>query len=288
MSGETTTLARAWAVGRGDGLTLGFTDHDGVLEFEGIRFRPEAGMSAAAVMQSSGLSVDNSEAAGVLSDDAITEADIAAGRWDGAEVRLWEVDWTAPEVRRLVFRGSLGEITRQGAAFRAELRGLAEGLNLPRARVFHPRCAALLGDAACGVDLDGPGYRAEAVLEAVADETRLALGPLEGFDERWFERGTVEVLDGPAAGLTGSIKRDTALPGGRREVELWTAFGAPLAPGDRLRLTAGCDKHPETCRLKFHNFLNFRGFPHLPSEDWLTAPKIAPARRATTTSRWPL
>jgi uncharacterized phage protein (TIGR02218 family) len=38
-----------------------------------------------------------------------------------------------------------------------------------------------------------------------------------------------------------------------------------------VRLEAGCDKRAETCRLKFANFLNFRGFPHLPGEDWLTA-----------------
>jgi uncharacterized phage protein (TIGR02218 family) len=34
---------------------------------------------------------------------------------------------------------------------------------------------------------------------------------------------------------------------------------------------AGCDKRAETCRAKFGNFLNFRGFPHIPGEDWVTA-----------------
>jgi hypothetical protein len=32
-----------------------------------------------------------------------------------------------------------------------------------------------------------------------------------------------------------------------------------------LRLEAGCDKRAETCRLKFGNFLNFRGFPAFPA-----------------------
>jgi uncharacterized phage protein (TIGR02218 family) len=44
-----------------------------------------------------------------------------------------------------------------------------------------------------------------------------------------------------------------------------------LAVGDRVRLTAGCDKRMETCRLKFNNFLNFQGFPDLPGEDWVMA-----------------
>jgi uncharacterized phage protein (TIGR02218 family) len=38
-----------------------------------------------------------------------------------------------------------------------------------------------------------------------------------------------------------------------------------------IRLEAGCDKRAETCRLKFDNFLNFRGFPHIPGEDWLSS-----------------
>ncbi len=46
---------------------------------------------------------------------------------------------------------------------------------------------------------------------------------------------------------------------------------ADLRPGDMLRFTAGCDKRAETCRMKFANMPNFRGFPHIPGEDWLTA-----------------
>ncbi|MFO1165791.1 MAG: DUF2163 domain-containing protein [Paracoccus sp. (in: a-proteobacteria)] len=56
-------------------MVLGFTDHDRGLSFEGIEFRPDAGLSARAVVQGSGLSVDNTEAAGALSDSAITEID---------------------------------------------------------------------------------------------------------------------------------------------------------------------------------------------------------------------
>ena len=56
-----TTIARAWAVRRADGLQLGFTDHDGALSFEGIVFRPEAGLTAQALVQGLGLAVDNTD-----------------------------------------------------------------------------------------------------------------------------------------------------------------------------------------------------------------------------------
>lgn len=268
-----TTIARAWAVGRGDGLVLGFTDHDRSLRFEGIEFRPDSGLSAKAVVQGAGLAVDNSEAEGMLSDDAITEADLMAGRWDGAEVRLWEVDWRSVADRRMIFRGSLGEVTRQGRAFRAELRGLGEALNRPLGRVYHPRCSAVLGDGQCRAKLDALGYGATAVVRKVEGSV-FTFDGLPGFDLRWFERGTLTVTSGAASGLSGVVKRDLALPGGR-EIELWTGPGIAPAVGDMVRLVAGCDKRPQTCRLKFNNFLNFRGFPHLPSEDWLIAPQAA-------------
>lgn len=270
-----TTLARAWAITRRDGLVLGFTDHDGMLDFAGIRFRPDSGLTARAIVQTAGLAVDNSEAEGALTDDAISEADLMAGLWDGAELHMWEVDWTNPAARRLVFRGSLGEVARANGAFRAEMRGLSEPLNTARGRRYHPRCSARLGDGQCKVDLSKPGLSGEGVLETVADGDKLVIGPIGAFDQGWFERGVVEVLDGAAKGQIGRIKNDRALPGQGRAIDLWDDLGLLPQAGDHVRLTAGCDKHSLTCRLKFDNFLNFRGFPHLPNEDWLMSPDHA-------------
>jgi phage terminase large subunit-like protein len=84
----------------------------------------------------------------------------------------------------------------------------------------------------------------------------------------------VKARYGAAAGLVAVVKNDRLTAGGR-VVELWEALRAPLEPGDAVRLEAGCDKRAETCRLKFSNFMNFRGFPHVPGEDWLTAYPVA-------------
>lgn len=267
-----TNIARAWAITRADRLVLGFTDHDRVLTFDGQEFRPESGLSARAIIQGAGLSVDNSEAEGALTDDAITEADLMAGRWDGAELRMWEVDWTNTSSRRLAFRGHLGEVSRANGAFRAELRGLSEPLNAATGRVFHPRCAARLGDAQCGIALDNPNFYAETVVEMLEEGRLFRFAAFEAYDSAWFEGGEMIVTSGAAEGLRGRIKNDRALPGGGREIELWEGLGLQPASGDGLRLVVGCDRRAETCRLKFRNYLNFRGFPHLPPEDWLLAP----------------
>lgn len=271
LAGGVTGLCRLWQVTRRDGARLGFTDHDCDLAVEGVTFRAGAGLTASALQQSTGLSVDNTEAAGALSSEAIAEGDLAAGRYDGAEVRIWLARWEAPEERREMFRGSLGEVVRRGAEFRAELRGLAEPLNQPVGLAYSRTCSAVLGDGRCRFDTAQPGYSAEVAVEEVDDERRLfRFGALAGYEDRWFEGGRLEVLDGAAAGLVSMVRADRIEPAGRR-VELWQSVRAPLAVGDRLRLVAGCDKRAETCRAKFANFLNFRGFPHMPGEDWLTA-----------------
>ena len=64
---RTTHVCRCWAVARKDGVTLGFTDHDQPLSFDGINFAADTGLSALALQQTTGLSVDNTEAVGALS-----------------------------------------------------------------------------------------------------------------------------------------------------------------------------------------------------------------------------
>ncbi|MBN2741053.1 MAG: DUF2163 domain-containing protein [Rhodobacteraceae bacterium] len=271
LASGATTIARAWAVTRNDGTVLGFTDHDVAFSFEGIRFEPDSGMTAKTIAQGTGLSVDNSEAYGALSSEAITEADILAGRYDGAELRAWIVNWTDLAEHALLFRASMGEISRQEGAFTAELRGLAEALNVERGRVYHPRCAAVLGDGQCKFVPDQLGYSFEGAVASVKDGVTFTFEAVAGFEARWFEKGRFQVLTGPSAGLLGLVKNDHSLAGDVREIELWQRIGAGIAVGDRVRLEAGCDKRAGTCRDKFANFLNFRGFPHIPGEDWLVS-----------------
>lgn len=269
-----TTVCRCWAVQRQDGETYGFTDHDLDLTFDGVVFRAASGMTARAFQQTTGLAVDNSEAVGALSDLALSETDLAAGRFDGAQVRCWQVNWAAPAQRIMLFRGHFGEVTRGAGSFRVELRGLADGLNQPQGRVFQTGCSAVLGDARCGFDLGQPGYREEVVLAAVSPEGVLQIQGLQTLAAGWFERGRIELLDGPGAGLKALIRVDRIVAGGR-EIELWQAPGVEPAAGQRVRLIAGCDRAATTCRSKFGNFVNFRGFPHIPGEDWLTSYPVA-------------
>lgn len=265
-----TTVCRAWTLTRRDGQVLGFTDHDRDLVVDGVACRADTGMTARVLHQTTGLSVDNTEAYGALSATSISEADLIAGRYDGAEVRAFLVNWRSPVDFVEQFRGYLGEVSRSGGAFKAELRGQSERLNQPQGKAYTPSCSALLGDGACRFNLAQPGYSVTGVVGSVDDGRGFMLTGVSGFDDRWFENGRLEILSGPAAGLVGVVKNDRQV-GGSRKVDLWTSIGAEVGVGAQARLLAGCDKTQNTCRVKFANFLNFRGFPHIPGEDWLAS-----------------
>lgn len=264
-----THTCRCWELRRTDGVRLGFTDHDCPLSFDGLTFTPQGGLTARALASSAGLSVDNTSALGVLSDARISEADIAAGRFDGAEVTVWLVCWDDVDARQVQFRGTIGEITRANGAFEAELNGLAEPLNQPVGRTYLRTCGAALGDAACGVDLRDAAFVLDHQLDATLTDAGFAVAD-GGFADGWFAQGLCEVLTGAGAGLRQAIRLDE-LRDGERRIALWAPFPVPLAAGDRLRLIAGCDKRAATCRDKFANFANFRGFPDIPGEDWLVS-----------------
>ena len=263
-----TTLCRAWGLTCRDGEFFGFTDHDCDLAFDGMTFKAGSGLTARALQQATGLSVDNTEALGALSDTTLRAEDIEAGRFDAADVRCWLVNWQDLSLRWLQFRGSIGELRRAGSAFEAELRGLSEALNRPLGRVYQKPCSAVLGDDTCRFDLDLPGYSETRAIERNEEGRLFYWEDLAGFEHDWFTRGRLTVLTGAAEGLWSAIKQDRSDATGRL-IELWEPLRAPVAPGDLLQLDAGCDKRMETCRLKFNNLINFQGFPDIPGEDWV-------------------
>lgn len=265
-----TTLCRCWLLERRDGQAIGFTDHDQDLTFDGITFAAGSGLDASAIESSTGLSVDNTQAIGALTGAGLTEADIRAGLYDSAAVRLWLVDWAQPELRVLLFRGFLGEIEHGKALFEVELRGLSEVLNKTVGRSYLPVCDRLLGDAKCGVDLSQPGFVVVAAVTNVRDNRAVWANGISALEDGWFEFGTLEWMSGANKGAVAKVKFDT-VKAPRRIIEIWEEAALPIEIGDQFRLTVGCNKSAQTCKAKFNNINNFRGFPDIPGDDWVAA-----------------
>ena len=263
-----TTLCTVWRVERADGEVFGFTDHDLPLDLDGVQYAPAAGFSAGAIEKSADLAVDTASAAAALSSDAITEGDLARGLWDGARVDVWRVDWSTPNLKYHVFAGRIGEARRGAQAFEAELRGLQAPLNTPRGRVFSRYCDADVGDGRCDVNLAAPSFHgAGAVSEVLSARAFTATG-LAAFADGWFSEGRISWGLGGVADV--AVHRQA---GTLATIELLDV-SAGLQVGAAFDISAGCDKRLETCRTKFANSLNFRGFPHMPGNDALQAGPI--------------
>ncbi len=252
LAAEATTLALTWRIVRRDGVALGFTTHDRAVWVEGLEYRPAPGMSPSAIELSDGMDVSTMEMVGALSGAAISESDLAAGLFDGAAVRVALVDWEAPEAGVMpLAQGSIGAVSREGAAFTAELRGAS--FEAEPVELLSPECRAELGDARCRVDL--AAWTRMARVEAVA-------GAVVSFDdveeaEGWFAYGRLRC---PRNGRDAAIMESAGEAVTLREA-------ADLVPGDRAELRAGCDKRFATCRDRFANAANFRGEPHVPGAD---------------------
>lgn len=264
LAGGVTTLARCWQLTRRDGVVMGFTDHDADLAFDGVTYHARSGLEASEAETELGFSVGNIDAAGVLHSAGITEADIGRGLYDGAEVSVHVVDWNNPDNRQWLDVMVIGEIRRGDVAFVAELRSAAHRFDEERGRLYTSRCGADLGDARCKKAI----IPSIGVAIAFTGQSEVRLSGVGAFASGWFTGGRLVFTSGGNAGHAVEIRRHQ-LDGASAVIDLWLDVPQPMAIGDGVALTPGCDKGFTTCRAKFANHVNFQGFPHIPGTDFL-------------------
>jgi uncharacterized phage protein (TIGR02218 family) len=261
----TTTLCYCWRLMLQSGEKMGFTDHDEAIMFDGTKFEAQAGYSSSEIESSLGFSVDNLEASGALSSTQISEARLNSGDFDHAQIEVWKVNWIDPSQRVLQRKGHLGEVNYGQGYFKAEVRGLAHLLNQPKGRLYHYGCDASLGDARCTVVL--ASFSTTGTISAVR-ENSFDISGIAGFADDWFTRGQVVFQSAINIGRALDIKRHRMI-GSTLRIDLWSAPKFMVMVGEQVKLVAGCDKQFATCRSKFSNTQNFRGFPHMPGSDFV-------------------
>lgn len=264
------TLAHVWLVTRRDEQVFAFTDHDRALVFQSHACEPSAALTPGAIEKSTGLGVDTASSSGALSSVAIDEAELARGLWDGARVDIYRVDWSDPTLYVHLFAGRIGEVRRGASAFEAELRGLQAPLNKAVGRVFSRFCDADLGDTRCGKNIETGAFRGTGAVTELLGGASFRASGLSAFAQDWFARGRLVW----AAGGESEVATHRLEAGGA-VIELLEAPGDVLTLAAGFTVYAGCDKRFETCRAKFANGVNFRGFPHMPGNDVIQSGPMA-------------
>jgi len=267
LDSGTTTLCWCWRLTRDDGLVLGFTNHDVDIGFDSTVFEATAGFHGTEVSSSLGLSVDNLDVSGALQSARLDAGDLAGGLFDDAQVEIYIVNWQDINQRVLIRQGNLGEVKRGNLIFEAEIRGLAHKLNQPFGRLFQFPCDADLGDQRCSIDLSLPQFKASGTVIEAEDRRRFGVSGLETYGANWFERGKLNWSSGANVNRSMEVKVHR-INQGTHIIELWQPMAGDVAITDTFTITAGCDKQFSTCRDKFNNGVNFRGFPTMPGNDF--------------------
>lgn len=263
---DITTLCHCWRVLLRDGVVYGFTDHDRVLTVGGTACQPQTGMIASEARKSLGMAVDTMDVEGAFSSAAIDADEVSAGKFDGATVEVWLVNWRKPDDAALLRVYAIAKITSADGRFVAELQSRMAALDRPNGRHIGRSCDAEFGNARCGMPLTNPAYRATGVVSAMLPDRSIEVTGLGGFASGWFIEGQLDWTSGANDGLSDVAVEDRTVGGDRRLTLRGDADGI-VAVGDTFTLAAGCDKAFATCKNRFGNAANFRGFPHLPGND---------------------
>jgi uncharacterized phage protein (TIGR02218 family) len=268
LAGGVTNLCHCWKLIRRDGVTLGFTDHDRDLTFGGVTFLAGTGLEAADLTSENNLAVGGGEVSGALSAASLNETALMGGLYDDASVEIWLVNWSDVTQRSLLDVASIGEIKRADHAFIAELRGLTHRLDQERGRVFRRECDANVGDSRCGINLASSTYKGTGTISAVLSANQIIVTGLSAYSDDWFTGGKLTWTTGANNGASVEIKQHVK-EGSDAILTLWMQPVAMPSIGETCELTVGCDKTFKMCRMKFNNTINFRGFPHMPGNDFV-------------------
>ena len=149
LAGEVTTVTTCLLIARQDGVTFAFTEHDQPLTVAGVTYLPEFSYEATAIRTGSEMKLDTLEAKGIFDSSAITDADLQAGKFDGADVVIIIVNWQNTAQYGVLRVATIGQVKRGQNSYTAELRGLARGFQTVITKVYQPSCRADLGDAQC-------------------------------------------------------------------------------------------------------------------------------------------
>ena len=284
---SSTALAEGWKVTRATDLAVyGWTTHDINDVIAGVTYRASQGLQPTAAHSTDTLQVDTLDVTAFL--DVSTEAELAAGVWDGSTIVHFEYRHdTLPTslgsdvlIKRV---GVVGQITRQNNTFTAEIRGLAHQLATRIGRSYTPVCpwrhaqwngATYVSSVECGIDLTGRIHTG-TITSLGAEPTREFSDSAQAQVMGYFDSGYITFTSGPNAGVTREVRRWE-----NKAFSLLRPFAYAAVVGNAYSACIGDDHTYETCLAVFNNLEpvaggGFGAFPHVPGQNAVYASPVS-------------
>ena len=248
------------------GATLTYTNADVPIVYAGNRFLANGPLVSGLKYKASvGLEVDKQQITiaarptDLISGNPVLNA-IREGALDGAEVQRDRVFLTAIGGAVIggvtLFHGRVSTVDNVGRT-QAQITVASDlvilDYDMPR-NLYSPTCLHALYDSGCGVPRGT--YAASGTAGAGSTASAIAFaGALAS-----HAQGSLVFTSGVNANVRATVK--SAVAG----ASLTLIYPLPAAPaaGDAFTVYAGCDHTPATCKARFSNLADFRGFPYVP------------------------
>lgn len=254
------TPSTEWA----DLPTLGYTslDYPLTLSAHSLTFYPSAGLLPSTI-ESEASKPSNLEM-GTVFDLDITESDILAGKWNGAKIELWRMNYEALGMgEEVLFSGIISTITNQQDTFKAELVGLSSRMDGNFGHLTSRICRKVgtFTDfpGACGYsEASSGGFLNQRTLtvSTVTDKTHISLTrSTDDVPDDFYTNGKMECLTGDNEGISREIQAATGVGTETVDVVLKRPFPLSIDAGDTFKMTVGCDGTLQRC-VYFDNVVN--------------------------------
>jgi hypothetical protein len=229
---EVTTLAGCLKITRKDGEVFAYTTHDQDLVISNgdspetfTTYQANGSYVPSASQTDNQMGVPNEEITGAIMATDITYEQLVAGKFNGATVQKFFVNWADLSQGKIILPGyKLGTITPEDNHFRTELRGMIDTLRARTGEVAEPVCRVDLFSPECGLNADD-FVQHGTVVSTDGHKTMVVSGITDSF----FPLFTEDLLVPPAATpweFTGGI--NSAFDFGNH------SGTAPIATGDAI------------------------------------------------------
>lgn len=251
-------IATCWKIETTKQDVIGITNHGSDLTIDGIVFHSNASFTPNELKKSADLKHNFLTIEGMLSHDLISKKSIELGEYDNAKIDIFLVDYNNPEnFKTNVFAGLFGQISFDDNQYQVEIYRIGDALSTKFGDVYSAFCRAEFCDKKCKLNINNYTYQAKVI--SVLNEYEIILMLDKNLDLD-FTDGLFEYFDDK--GIKKSIQifehSDTLF-------KLKNKFSKEFKFGDQITLKLGCDKRLKTCVTQFNNGMNFRGEPHVPS-----------------------
>lgn len=258
ITGTVTTLSHQVKLVLTNGTNIGLTDHDATFTYDSLQYKVNNAINRSAIEALTDLNAANFEFTSLFDSGDITDEDLRAGLYEGAEFYSFTINWANLANGIIKFqRGWLGEMEMRNGTWIAKFEGFSYRLKKNLLTIVQAPCHYTFGDSKCTFDLNT--VKELGTVTGVTDQrtfTASGITTTNGF----FQDGEFRWTSGLNNGITHEVKNNTG-----SSVTLHLKAPFTIAISDTFDIFEPCDRSLDGAKgCQFHNnVINFGGKPHV-------------------------